>query len=352
LTFCPDSVRNVAAFSNELASASFELGKLDGLQRNLPNPQILISPLLVKEATISSRIEGTVSTVSDVLEYEATGEPRHPDTIEVSNYKRAMLMAMGSLKERNLSLSFIKALHQTLLEKTRGHSARGKFRKEQVWVGNEGDPIEKATYIPPEHFMVQDFMENLERYILGNSEHPLVKVGIIHYQFEAIYPFKDGNGRMGRLLIPLYLYWKKLLYQPILYISGYFEKNRGRYIDELSKADRTVKLEDWLKFFLASVKKQSEETQKLISKIDNLKKEIEETAENIKSPYIYKVVNYLFTKPIFRTSDMGVNLRIHERTARRLLAKLVKLKLLSLLKAKDRKENIYIFTRLISLLSY
>ncbi len=343
---------DLAAFSNELAQASFELGKLDGLQRNLPDPSILISPLLVKEATISSRIEGTRSTVADVLEYEATGESKFADTLEVSNYKRAMIVASEVLKERPLNINFIRSVHQVLLENTRGHGTRGKFRDESVWIGKEGDPIEKARYIPPENIKVNEYMDNLGDYITGNNEHPLIKIGVIHYQFEAVHPFMDGNGRVGRLLIPLYLYWKKLLFQPTLYISGYFERNRETYIGELNKVDRTRKFNDWLKFFFTSIKEQSLETQELITTINNLRFQIEQEAEKFRSPYIHKIVSFLFTRPVFRTTMAVKELDMNHRTTSRLLNKMVDMKILRLLRDDEGKEHLYVFDKLIKILSY
>lgn len=241
-------------FAKELADASFELGKLDGLQRDLPNPSLLIAPLTTKEATVSSKIEGTKSTVSDVYLYEATKEGKYEDTIEVYNYKRAMLWAIDALKERKFNIAFIKDLHSILLEKSRGEQYRGKFRDVQVFIGKEGDTIENAIYVPPQSILIQEYMENLEDYILKNDENPLLKAAIIHYQFEAIHPFQDGNGRIGRLIIPLYLYQKGLLYQPILFLSGYFEKNRKEYVSSLHFVDVYQKYEEWVKFFLVSVK--------------------------------------------------------------------------------------------------
>lgn len=343
---------SLESFSNELARASFELGKLDGLQRNLPNPSILISPLLVKEATISSRIEGTRSTVSDVLEFEATGESRFSDALEVSNYKRAMLSASEDLEDKPLNLNFIRGIHQILLENTRGHDAKGKFRDEPVWIGKEGGPIEKARYIPPENFKVSEYMENLEHYIIQNDEHPLVKIGIIHYQFEAIHPFKDGNGRVGRLLIPLYLYWKDLMFQPTLYISGYFEEYRENYIEELNKVDRTGDFSDWLKFFCTSIKEQAKETQNIINDINQLRGKTEEKAESIRSPYIHKIVEFLFSRPIFRTKMVVEDLDMNMRTTRRLLRKLAKLEVIRIVEDKDKKENLYVFEELLKILSY
>jgi Fic family protein len=336
-------------FYLELANASLELGNLNGLCQNLPNPSLLIAPLLTKEATISSKIEGTRSTVSDVLKFEATGIPKYDDTIEVSNYKKAMMMAIESLKNRKLDLNFIKTLHQILLENTRGHNARGKFREKQVWIGTKGAKIEEATYIPPEPFLVQEYMENLEDYILSeNYEHPLVKIAIIHYQFEAIHPFEDGNGRIGRLLIPLYLYWKKILNLPVLYISGYFEKNRDEYIDKLNYVDKTQEYEEWIKFFLTSVANQAKQTQILIYKILELKESIEGKIKGIKSLYKQEVVNLMFSKSIFQRTD----LKIEKMTSIRLLKKFVSLDILKELKIKGVKGRVYIFNELVKILSY
>lgn len=338
-----------AKFYLELANASLELGNLNGLHKNLPDPQILIAPLLTKEATISSKIEGTRSTVSDVLKFEATGIPKYADTKEVLNYKKAMVMSIEGLRNRNLDLSFIKTLHQILLENTRGHQTRGKFRGKQVWIGKKGATIEEATYIPPEPFLVIDYMENLEKYILSdNQEHPLIKAGIIHYQFEAIHPFEDGNGRIGRLLIPLYLYWKNILSLPVLYISGYFERNREDYINKLNYVDKTQSYEDWIKFFLLSLIHQAKETQKLIHQILELKEETEEELKKMKSPYLYRMINLMFSKPIFRASD----LKLPRNTANRLLKKMLSFGVLEMVKIEKIKGRIYIFEKLVRILSY
>lgn len=335
-------------FYQELTEAAWELGNLNGLQTNLPEPKILVAPLLTKEATVSSKIEGTQSTVSDVLQFEATGVPKYDDTKEVVNYKKAMLAVIEVLKEgRPINLNVIKTLHQVLLEGTRGEKYRGEFRKEAVWIGEEGAPIEKASYIPPEAILVPEYMKNLEEYILGNSEHPLIKAGIIHYQFEAIHPFQDGNGRIGRLLIPLYLYWKKILFQPILYISGYFERHRDEYIRYLNDVDKTLKYENWLKFFFVSIKNQAKETQKLIEKIISLRDEVRNRVEKIKSPYKERVIETIFTKPILKSKDIA----IEEVTARRLLNGFVKTGILKSIKIEKVKGKVYLFLDLIRVLS-
>jgi len=343
---------NFSKFAKDLADASFELGKLDGLERDLPNPSLLISPLITKEATVSSRIEGTRSTVSDVFLYEATKEGKYNDTIEVFNYRQAMIWAMDVLKTRRMNLSFIKELHSILLKGARGEKYRGKFREEQVFIGKKGAKIEEATYIPPEPILIPEYMENLEEYILSNDQNALVKSAIIHYQFEAIHPFQDGNGRIGRLLIPLYLYNKELLYKPILFLSGYFDKNREGYINHLHLVDTEKKYEEWVKFFLISVKNQAKETQKLIYQIRDLANEVKAKTEFIKSPYISKVIDFIFSNPIFSNSELSRYIKANRATSSRLIKKLQDLKILTSFIPSKKKRELYIFESLIKLLSY
>lgn len=341
---------NYNFFAKELADASLELGRLDGLQRDLPNPSLLIAPLTTKEATVSSRVEGTKSTVSDVLTYEALQESKYEDTIEVVNYKRAMIWAIEELKRRKFNLAFIKELHAILLEKSRGEEYRGKFREVQVFIGEKGSTIEKATYIPPEPVLVQEYMENLEEYILSNDENPLVKSAIIHYQFEAIHPFRDGNGRIGRLIIPLYLYQKGIIHQPILFLSGYFERNRDQYIHYLHLVDTQRKYEEWIKFFLISVKNQARETQELIYKIRDLSEKIRKITEDIKSPYIHKIIEFIFRRPIFLSKELSRFLKTNRVTTLRLLKRFEALNIISRKDLSKRKKKIYIFNDLVKLL--
>ena len=343
---------NFSKFAKELADASFELGKLDGLERNLPNSSLLISPLITKEATVSSRIEGTRSTVSDVFLYEATKEGKFDDTIEVFNYRQAMIWAINALKTRKLNLSFIKELHSILLKRARGEKYRGKFRERQVFIGKKGAKIEDATYIPPEPMLIPEYMENLERYILSNGQNKLIKAAVIHYQFEAIHPFQDGNGRIGRLLIPLYLYNNGLLFKPILFLSGYFDKNRDEYIRHLHLVDVEKKYEEWVKFFLVSVKNQAKETQKLIDQINNLVNEVKIKTESIKSPYISRTIDFIFSTPIFSNSELSRYIKANRTTSTRLTKKFKDLKILDSFIPPKRKRELYVFKSLIKLLSY
>lgn len=336
---------------NLLAEASFELGQLNGAQKDLPNPTLLISPLTAKEATVSSRIEGTRSTISDVFMYEAIEISQYSETVEVFNYRKAMIFAMEALKQRTLNNSFIKELHSILLEGARGHRGRGKWRDEQVFIGEKGATIDRATYIPPEPIFIPEYMENLEKYILEeNHEHPLIKIAVIHYQFEAIHPFYNGNGRIGRLLIPLYLYWKGLLFQPVLYMSGYFDKYRDQYIKTLHLVDNTQQYEKWIEFFLNAVKEQAKDTLNLIDRIKTLYRETHQELEELKSPYASKVADFIFKQPVFEPSSLRKYINSSRATVSRIVGKMEDFGLIVPNVPPGRKRKVFIFKELVDLL--
>lgn len=288
-------------FAPEQAEAEYALGLLEGSQKKLQNSSLLISPLTAKEATVSSKIEGTQSTVSDVFLHEAGGETRHPDIAEVANYRAAMNFAIKEIeKGRPISAHLIKTLHEILLKDTRHKGRLGEFRAGDVWIAKkQGDPIEKAIYIPPQANFVNDYMGDLLSYLEKGKENVLIKAGIAHYQFEAIHPFDDGNGRIGRLMIPLILHMSHKLSKPILYISGYMEENRDEYIDTLHSVDETQRIEPWLKFFFKSIAVQLSETQKLVEEIYALYDIVKVNYQKNKSPYLIHFLDYIFHSPIF-----------------------------------------------------
>lgn len=288
-------------FAEELSTAEYALGLLEGSQKKLQNPGLLISPLTAKEAVMSSKIEGTQSDVADVFMFDAGAHAKHADIREVINYRRAISLAMKEIeKGRDVSSHLIESLHGVLLEDVRHKGTLGKFREGQVWIAERaGDPIEKAIYVPPERVHVKSLIDNLFNYINTGKENALIKAGITHYQFEAIHPFDDGNGRIGRLLIPLVLHKHKRLSAPILYLSGYFEDHRDEYIDKLHAVDEGNDMEEWLKFFLHSVSEQLKETQKIIEAIYDLYDKIRRENSGVKSPYIIPFIDMLFTSPIF-----------------------------------------------------
>ncbi|MFW6110264.1 MAG: Fic family protein [Patescibacteria group bacterium] len=336
-------------FARSLSNAQYSLGRLDGLQKTLLNPNLLLAPLTTKEAAVSSKIEGTQSTVSDIFLYEAGEKTEHRDIIEVVNYKRAVLYAIEQLKKKPLNLNLIKDLHRILLENARRHGTPGEFRKEQVWIGERDAPIEEATYLPPRWETIPEHMSNLEKYVNSQKEDVLVQAALAHYQFEAIHPFYDGNGRIGRLLIPLILYSQEKISQPILYMSGYFEKNRNKYTEALHNVDETDDYESWISFFMEATAIQAEETQKLIENILSLHQVTMQEFENSKSPYIPRLIDFLFKKPIFRTSDVVDEIGAHRSTVTRLLDKLIERNTLDELKIGGRKR-VFAFRNLLRIL--
>ncbi len=306
-----DSIPNNINISNllpDIISANNALAKLDGALLSLKNPGILLSPLLHKEAVSSSTIEGTHATLNEVLEYEAVKNnseknEKDQDIKEILNYKKAIIRGMVLLKQKPLSENLIKELHGILLGSVRGKGKNpGSFRKGLVYIGRPNSSIDEASFIPPSPENVTSLFSNWERFLnMNNSLDHLVKIGIAHYQFEAIHPFMDGNGRIGRLIIPLYLYQSKLLSYPILYISSYLEKYRGQYMDLLHNIDGSENnWEAWLRFFLTGIRVQSEEAKNKIHDILALKeKHIQEIARQIKSSYTNEFIEFIYSQPIF-----------------------------------------------------
>lgn len=341
-------------FGEALAEATLALGHLDGSLKKLQNPQLLVSPLTAKEATISSSIEGTQSTVSDVFLLEAGGTPKYSDTLQVKNYRSAINFATDEvIKGRPLTQHLIKTLHQILLSGVRHVGKLGQFRDDRVWIAERrGDPIEKALYIPPEHILVNDYAENLLDYIAKGKEHTLIKSGIVHYQFEAVHPFEDGNGRIGRLLIPLVLFCGDKLSRPILYASGYFEAHRDEYMLALRDVDKSGRYENWLLFYFKSVTEQLRETQKLIDDIYFLYDKTKNHFPVTKSPYLSPFIDFMFKYPNFTKPMVKQELKIEsDMTVNRLVSMFVGADLVKSLKAKHHRAKIYSYYPLLNLLA-
>jgi len=360
IPFIPPKLPPKVDYTNlikEIGWAHNNLGKLNGLLINIPNPGLLTTPLLTKEAVLSSRIEGTQATLEDVFKYEAEGkisekEEIEKDVREIINYREALSMAIDELKNRPIGENFIKKIHFYLFDSVRGaNKDRGNLRRMQVYIGAPGTPIEEATYIPPPITELPPLLSNWESYINSEQEKdPLIQMGIAHYQFEAIHPFMDGNGRIGRLLIPLFLYQRKLLSYPLLYISEFFEKNRKDYYDLLNRVSKEEDWEDWIRFFLTALTDQSLKTQvtvlEIIALYNNLKKKI----AAINSVYAINLLDLIFANPI--VSFVSIKKRLKSRsyqTIYNLLTKFIKIGILK--EVSGRKRNkIYIFQQLMDIL--
>jgi len=262
-----------------LEKASISLGELNSFARLVPNIDLFIQLHVTKEAVISSRIEGTQTNIDEALLPEEEINPgRRNDWLEVRNYSHAMKEAIKELEQIPLSSRLLRKTHERLLAGVRGkHKMPGEFRSSQNWIG--GANLNDAIFIPPAHTYVSELMGDLENFLYNENIHvpALVRIGIAHYQFETIHPFLDGNGRIGRLLITLYLVSKKILHQPLLYLSVFFEKNKSLYYDNLTRVRERNDLLQWLKYFLTGVDETARQASNTLSEILKLK----EQSENI-----------------------------------------------------------------------
>ena len=251
-----------------------------------------------KEALLSSQNEGTQASLEGVLEFEADLTPKGENTDdikEVINYQKAMNYGISRLKEFPMSARLIKEIHAVLLNETRGREKNpGEFRISQNWIGPPGSTIETAAYVPPPKDEIGGLMADLEKYMHdGGRITPLEKIAVIHYQFETIHPFLDGNGRIGRLLITFYLLWKNILASPVLYLSYYFKKNRREYYEKLNDARNNDGIEEWIKFFLKGIIEVSGDASLTAKQIIALKENLIEKYSSV-SVHAVRLINYLF----------------------------------------------------------
>lgn len=259
-----------------LSEADRGLGRLDGATSILPNPDLFVGMYVRQEAVLSSQIEGTQSTLEDVLEYEATGASDQPkDVADVVNYVRAMNYGLERLADLPLSLRLIGEIHARLLEGVRGGDRTpGEFRRSQNWIGPPGSTLDRALFVPPPVHEMQQALDNLEKFLHQDTAHPLlIRCGLAHAQFETVHPFLDGNGRMGRLLITFLLCWRGALHRPLLYLSLYLKAHRAEYYDRLQAVRTDGDWEGWLRFFLAGVAEVATEATETARAILDLREE-------------------------------------------------------------------------------
>jgi len=266
-----------ADFFHELIQARGKLGELNGAFGSIKNPQLVSAPFITKEAVYSSQIEGTQATLEDVYRVEAQFSEKQSteiekDVKEIGNYREAIQVAILELKKYPISSRLIRKIHEVLLDSVRGSNKdRGNFRKIQVYIGKPGVTIEKASFIPPPSNEIPRLISNWEHYIHSDHEiDPLILAGVAHYQFEAIHPFLDGNGRIGRILIPLILYDKNLIRYPSLFISQYFEEHRSDYYQLLNQVSTRNNWSDWLMFFFNAIYSTSNHAFEMINQIREL----------------------------------------------------------------------------------
>ncbi len=317
-----------------LAEANRKLGALDAFSLYVPDIDIFVEMHIAKEATKSSKIEGTQTEIEETLKKDSEIAPeRRDDWQEVSNYIEATNISIKKLNNLPISTRLLKEAHQLLMRGVRGeHRNPGEFRASQNWIG--GATIDDATYIPPVHTEVNELMGNLESFLHNDQiDVPvLIRAGIAHYQFETIHPFLDGNGRIGRLLITLYLLSSGMLIKPSLYLSDYFERNRTLYYDNLNNVRKLNQLAQWIKFFLVGIMETSNNGIDTFKSILKLKEEIEDnklTTLGKKLPSAKRLIKYLYRKPVVTAQDVLDELKVSLPTANSLLSDFENLKILN-----------------------
>jgi len=315
-----------------LGEADRELGKLDMYSGYVPNIDLFIQMHVLKEATQSSRIEGTQTNMEEaLLEKKDVAPERRDDWEEVRNYVAAMNEAVAKLQKLPFSARLIRETHKTLMRGVRGrHKQPGEFRKSQNWIG--GASINDASFVPPLHTSIGELIADLERFVHDEQQHfpELLKAALVHYQFETIHPFLDGNGRVGRLLITLYLVSRGLLRQPVLYLSDFFERNRQLYYDNLMRAREKNDLARWFRFFLVGVTETARSGIATFDRILRLQKRVEEQLQGLgsRTANAQKVMQHLYRHPVANAARIGKAARVSPASAYKLIADLERLGLL------------------------
>jgi Fic family protein len=335
-----------------LGQADRELGRLDMYSDYIPNLDLFISMHVLKEATQSSKIEGTRTNMEEaLLDKEDVALDKRDDWEEVQNYVAAMNEAIDKLHTLPFSARLIKETHRTLLQGVRGkHKLPGEFRESQNWIG--GATINDAVFVPPVHTSIGELISDIEKFA-HNEEHyfpELLKIALIHYQFETIHPFLDGNGRVGRLMITLYLVNKGILKQPLLYLSDFFERNRSNYYDNLTSMRDKNDLLRWFKFFLVGVIETAKNGIQTFDNILKLQKQVEAQIQTLgsRASNAQKVINYLYQRPLVDAAKVGEVAEISPASAYKLIADLEKFGILKEITGGKRGKN-YLFSRYVQL---
>lgn len=335
--------------------ASLILGRYDGILRGILNPNVLLSPLTSNEAILSSRIEGTIASLSEVLEYEAgkkdNNAQKTQDIKEILNYRKALTYAKEEVVSRDLSMSLIKELHSMLLDNVRGQDKTpGKVRTEQNLIGKHGDNMQTARFIPPAPEQLSGALYNFDTLIKNPAIDSLILLAIVHAQFEILHPFMDGNGRLGRMLIPLFLFKRDIIYLPSFYMSAYLEKNDTEYRDRLLAITKDNDWQGWCKFFLNGLAIQAQDN---INRAENIRILYEsmkqEFTDATQSPSVIGALDAFFKYPIINSTNfMKVADIMTRETANSILKKLVDKGLIDIFEqGSGRKPSTYVMASLL-----
>jgi Fic family protein len=339
-----------------LSKADRAIARLDGIVTVLPNSELFIAMYVKKEALLSSQIEGTQASLEGVLEFEADMKPRDDvkQVKEVVNYIKAMEYGIDHLSSGHANAQLFREIHRLLIQGTRGsRKALGEFRRTQNWVGPAGASVFEAHFVPPPPEKILAAMANLEEFFnRGDGMPPLVKVALIHAQFETIHPFIDGNGRIGRLLITFFLVAQKVLIRPLLYLSYFLKKNRAEYYDLLMRVRIRGDWESWVKFFLKGVDEVSQESAETAGRMIRLKQSmIERLYQNhVSSIYAVKLIDLLFAKPIIDVKTVTDEFKISKESGNELVKRFEQLGILRELTGKQRYKK-YLFHEYTTIIS-
>ena len=335
-----------------LGQADRELGRLDMYSEYIPNIDLFIRMHVLKEATQSSRIEGTQTNMEEaLLEREDVALERRDDWEEVQNYVAAMNEAVDTLRTLPFSARLIREAHKTLMRGVRGkHKHPGEFRRSQNWVG--GATIDDAVFVPPVHTSIRDLIGDIEQFVHNDRQHfpELLKIALVHYQFETIHPFLDGNGRVGRLLITLYLVSRGILKQPVLYLSDFFERNRQLYYDNLMRVREKNDLLQWFRFFLVGVIETARSSTATFDNILKLQKQVESQLQALgsRTANAQKVMNYLYQRPVVNAVRVGEVAGVSPASAYKLTANLEQFGILKEITG-GKRGKMYVFDAYLNL---
>ena len=310
-----------------LDEASRAVATLSGVGETIPNPHLLVRPFIRREAVLSSRIEGTQASLSDLLRYEAAATRRRPtgDVVEVANYVMALEHGLRALDELPICVRLANQMHEILLHDVRGEDKKpGTLREVPVWIGAEGSPIEAARYVPPPAPLVRELLEDWEQFVNEAGRlPPLIQCAMMHYQFEAIHPYVDGNGRLGRLLVTLFLCAKGVLRDPLLYLSAYLERRRQEYYDGLLNVSVTGDWLPWLRYFLAGVAEQARDTLLRIRHVRGLQERYRAKLQEVRaSGNVFRLLDELFAAPSMTIPEAARRLGVTTAGARNIIEKL------------------------------
>jgi Fic family protein len=356
-SFTPTPINKLLTWTDPLIDVLLEeairlLGELNAYSILIPDVNFFIRMHIVKEATTSSRIEGTQTNIDEaVLPQEEIAPERRDDWLEVQNYTKAMNHSIAALERLPLSMRLLCEAHKILMSSGRGeHRNPGEIRKSQNWIG--GSNLKNAIFIPPTHHELPDLLTDLEKFWHNEKiaiPH-LIRAALSHYQFETIHPFLDGNGRVGRLLITLYLVDKKLLTKPTLYLSDFFERNRGAYYDALTAVRTSNDIEHWLKFFLTGVAETAAGSRQTFERIVALRQRCEEQILRLgkRATKGQALLRELYSQPVLSANDIATRLAITHQSASSLIRSFEEFEILREITGR-KKDRLYLFSEYVSL---